>query len=93
MWEFMEQFGKVLLNISNLNLKKGMHHLITALKPGQFVNGLCKKLVTNFDELKTRATKFMQMEELKEFPNTTKSDTQDKRHLEKERMVVSRSGN
>jgi len=37
LWEFMEQFGKISLNISNLNPEVAMHHLITALKPGPFV--------------------------------------------------------
>ncbi|XP_027922692.1 uncharacterized protein LOC114180581 [Vigna unguiculata] len=61
-----------------------MHHLITALKPGPFVDSLCKKPVNNLDELRTRATKFMQMEELKEFCNTTRPDAQEKRHHDRE---------
>ena len=32
--EFMERFGKISLNNSNLNLEVAMHHLITMLKPG-----------------------------------------------------------
>jgi len=66
----MEHFRKISLNISNLNPEVVMHHLVTALKPGPFVDSLCKKPVSNLDELRTRATKFMQMEELKEFRNT-----------------------
>jgi len=69
-----------------------MHHLITALKPGPFVDSLCKKPVNNLDELRTRATKFMQMEELKEFHNTTRSNAQEKRHHDRERMLAPRSG-
>jgi len=57
--EFMEQFGKISLNISNLNPEVAMHHLITTLKPDPFVDNLCKKPVNNLDKLRTRATKFM----------------------------------
>ena len=68
-----------------------MHHPITALKPGPFVDSLCKKPVNNLDELRTRTTKFMQMEELKEFRNTTPLDAQEKRHHDREQMLASRS--
>jgi len=71
----MECFGKISLNISNLNLEVAMHYLVIVLKPGSFVDSLCKKLVSNLEELRTRVTKFMQMEELKEFRSTTRSDT------------------
>ena len=91
--EFMERFGKISLNISNLNPKVALHHLITALKPGPFVDSLCKKLVSNLDELQTKATKFMQMKELKEFRSTTLPDTQEKRHNDRERMLAPRPGN
>ena len=64
---FMERFGKVALSIRNLSPKITMHHMITALKPGPFADSLCKKLATNLDELRQRASKFMQMEELREF--------------------------
>ncbi|XP_068483426.1 uncharacterized protein [Phaseolus vulgaris] len=64
---FMERFGKVALSIHNLSPKVTMHHMITALKPGPFADNLCKKTTTNLDELRQRASKFMQMEEFKEF--------------------------
>ncbi|XP_027906039.1 uncharacterized protein LOC114165669 [Vigna unguiculata] len=90
--EFMEQLWKIFLNISNLNPEVTMHHLITALKPGPFVDSLCKKFVNNLDELRTRATKFMQVEQLKEFHNTTRLDTQENRHHDRERTLAPRSG-
>ena len=77
----MECFEKILLNISNINPEVAMHHLVTALKLGPFVDSLCKKPVSNLDELRTRATKFMQMEELKEFRSTTQSDTREKKYM------------
>ena len=66
---FMERFGKVALGIRNLSPEVTMHHMITALKPGPFADSLCKKPMINFDELRQRASKFMQMEELREFRN------------------------
>jgi len=89
---FIERFEKLSLNISNLNLEVAMHHLITALRPDPFVDSLCKKHVANLDKLRTRATKFMQMEELKEFRNTTHGETHDRKHPKKDRATTSRSG-
>jgi len=88
--EFMKRFGMISLNISNLNPEVAMHHLVTALKPGSFVDSLCKKPVSNLDELRTKATKFMQMEELKEFRSTTQSDTREKKYIDRERVLTQR---
>ena len=63
----MDRFGKVALSIHNLSLKVTMHHMITTLKPRPFADNLCKKPTVNLDELRQRASKFMQMEELREF--------------------------
>lgn len=63
----MEQFNKVTLNIRNLDPAIALHHLITALKSGPFVNSLCKKPPTDLHDLRNSATKYMQMEELAEY--------------------------
>ena len=63
----MERFGKIALNIRNLSPELAMHHMVTALNPGPFSDSLCMKPVMNLDELRQRATKFMQLEELREF--------------------------
>jgi len=70
----MERFGKVALNIWNLNPEVAMHHMVTALRPDIFSDSLCKKLVLDMDELRQRATKFMQLEELKEFRHQVRSE-------------------
>lgn len=57
MLEFMDWFVKILLNITNLNIEVTMHLLVMALKPDLFVDSLCKKPISNMDELQTRATK------------------------------------
>jgi len=54
--EFMERFGKISLNISNLNLEVALHHLVTVLRSGPFVDSLCKKPVADLEELRMRAT-------------------------------------
>ena len=51
-----------------------MHHMIIALRPEPFVDSLCKKPTTNIDELRQLATKFMQMEKLREFQNQVRVD-------------------
>ncbi|XP_068466297.1 uncharacterized protein [Phaseolus vulgaris] len=64
---FMEKFGRVALSIRNLSPKMTMHHMVTTLKPRLFVDSLCKQPTTDLVELRQRATKFMQLEELKSF--------------------------
>ncbi|XP_027338146.1 uncharacterized protein LOC113852091 [Abrus precatorius] len=70
----MERFGKVSLSIHNLEPAVAMHHLTTALKPGPFVNSICKKPLVDLDELRSRAVKYMQMEELYENRNQIRMD-------------------
>ncbi|XP_020201848.1 uncharacterized protein LOC109787708 [Cajanus cajan] len=71
---FMERFGKMTLSIRNLDPAVAMHHLTTALRPGPFVNSLCKKPPRDLDDLRQRATKYMQMEELAEFRSQNRPD-------------------
>ncbi|XP_020203550.1 uncharacterized protein LOC109789096 [Cajanus cajan] len=71
---FMERFGKMTLSIRNLDPAVAMHHLTMALRPGPFVNSLCKKPPRDLDDLRQRATKYMQMEELAEFRSQNRPD-------------------
>jgi len=69
---FMERFGKVDLNIWNLSLDMAMYHMVKALWSGSFSSSLSKKLAENLDELRQRAAKYVEMEELREFRNPTR---------------------
>ena len=60
---FMERFSKVYMGIRNLNPEIAMHHLISAILLGRFTESLIKQPPYDMDELRTRATKFMQIEE------------------------------
>ncbi len=87
---FMERFGRVALGIRNLSPEVTMHHMITALKPRPFADSLCKKPATNLDELRQRASKFMQMEELREFRNQARIDGGERKVIEKESGPMAR---
>nr|KYP56478.1 hypothetical protein KK1_002719 [Cajanus cajan] len=70
----MDRFNKAALEIRDLNPAVALHHLTTALKPGPFVNSLCKKPPSDMNDLRRRADKYMQMEELAEFRNQARAD-------------------
>ncbi|XP_020215687.1 uncharacterized protein LOC109799523 [Cajanus cajan] len=71
---FMSRFNKAALEIRDLNPAVALHHLTTALKPGPFANNICKKPPTDMDDLRRRADKYMQMEELAEFRNQARAE-------------------
>ncbi|XP_020234497.1 uncharacterized protein LOC109814471 [Cajanus cajan] len=70
---FICRFNKAALEIRDLNLAIALHHLTTALKPGPFANNICKKPPSDMDDLRRRADKYMQMEELSEFRNQARA--------------------
>ncbi|XP_068479118.1 uncharacterized protein [Phaseolus vulgaris] len=76
---FMERFGRMALSIRNLSPEVSMHHMITALRPGPFADSLCKKPAVSLDELRRRAAKFMQMEELRDFRNQARMDVKNEK--------------
>jgi len=51
------------MGIRNLMLKIAMHHLVEAIPPSLFTESLIKRPTKNMEELRNRATKFMQIEE------------------------------
>jgi len=63
--------------------------MIMVLRPEPFVDNLCKKSTTNLDELRQRASKFMQMEELRDFRNEVRADG----GVEKKKKMKENEGN
>ena len=63
----MDRFSKMALDIRYLSPEVAMHHMVTTLKPGPFSDSLCMQPAATLDELCQRATKYIQLEELKEF--------------------------
>ncbi|XP_068475165.1 uncharacterized protein [Phaseolus vulgaris] len=66
---FVDRFNKVAMSIRNLSPDVAMHHMLTALRPGPFVDNLCMQSANSLDELRKRAAKYMQLEELRELYN------------------------
>ncbi|XP_020240236.1 uncharacterized protein LOC109819062 [Cajanus cajan] len=71
---FMDRFNKAALEIRDLTPAVALHHLTTALKPGPFVNSICKKPPSDMNDLRRRADKYMQMEELEEYRNQARAE-------------------
>jgi len=49
------------------------HHLVSTIRPDRFTESLIKRPATNLDELRNRATKFMQIEELTDYHKSVRS--------------------
>nr|KYP68868.1 hypothetical protein KK1_022517 [Cajanus cajan] len=71
---FMDRFNKIAMEIGDLNPAVAMDRLSTALRPGPFVNNLCKKPPGDMNDLRRRAEKYMQMEELAETRNQARAE-------------------
>ncbi|XP_020234498.1 uncharacterized protein LOC109814472 [Cajanus cajan] len=71
---FMDRFNKIAMEIGDLNPAVALDRLSTALRPGPFVNSLCKKPPIDMNDLRRRAEKHMQMEELAETRNQARAE-------------------
>jgi len=63
------------MSIRNFSLEVAIHHMLTTLRLGPFTDSLCMQPTTSLDELRRRAAKFMQLEELREFRNQARAET------------------
>ncbi|RDX80363.1 hypothetical protein CR513_39093, partial [Mucuna pruriens] len=66
-YSFMAQFLDVFVKIYNFNPEVALHSILMALKPRPFFDSLCRDSPTNMDDLRTRATNYIQMEEMAEY--------------------------
>jgi len=83
---FIDRFSKTSISIRNLSPEVAMHHMLTALRPGQFADSLCMQPATILDDLKCRAAKFMQLEELREFRNNARAEANGEKREDRERQ-------
>ncbi|XP_020208137.1 uncharacterized protein LOC109793079 [Cajanus cajan] len=49
---FMEHFASISVKIQNLNPEVALHAMLKALKPGPFVDSLCRRPPVDMDELR-----------------------------------------
>ncbi|XP_020204068.1 uncharacterized protein LOC109789509 [Cajanus cajan] len=75
---FMEHFANISIKIRNLNPEVALHSMLMALKPGPFVDSLCRHQPASMDELRARATGYIQMEEHAEFRNSVRDSFPEK---------------
>ncbi|XP_068498113.1 uncharacterized protein [Phaseolus vulgaris] len=89
---FIDRFGKTALSICNLSPEVAMHHMLVVLRPGPFADSLCMQPATSLDDLRRRAAKFMQLEELREFRNTARAEASGEKKDDRERQGRPRAG-
>ncbi|XP_020230856.1 uncharacterized protein LOC109811504 [Cajanus cajan] len=86
---FMERFASVLVKIRNLNPEVSLHAMLMALKPGPFVDSLCRRSPPDMDELRARATGYIQIEEHTTFRDQVRVKSQAKPdHDHKDKVKV-----
>ena len=84
---FMDIFSKMALDIRILSPEVATHHMVTALKSRPFSDSLCMQPTTTLDELRQKATKYMQLEELKEFRNKAQAPDEPERRGDRSRQT------
>ena len=66
---FLDRFNKPCMGIKKINPEIALHHLVSAIRPSRFTESLIKRPPQNMEELRTRTTKFMQIEEHIDYPS------------------------
>ncbi|XP_020209248.1 uncharacterized protein LOC109794185 [Cajanus cajan] len=75
---FMERFAAISVKIRNLKPEVALHAMLMALKPGPFVESLCREAPRDMDELRARAAGYIQMEEHSAFRDQVRGKSQAK---------------
>ncbi|XP_020202501.1 uncharacterized protein LOC109788233 [Cajanus cajan] len=86
---FMKHFASISVKIRNLNPEVALHAMLMALKPGPFVDSLCRRPPPDMEELRARAVGYIQMEEHSAFRDQVRGKSQAKLdHGHKDKMKV-----
>ncbi|XP_020224130.1 uncharacterized protein LOC109806160 [Cajanus cajan] len=86
---FMECFASISVKIENLNPEVALHAMLMALKPGPFIDNLCRRPPVDMDELRALAAGYAQMEEHSAFRDQVREKSQVKSdHGHKDKMKV-----
>ncbi|XP_020207243.1 uncharacterized protein LOC109806944 [Cajanus cajan] len=75
---FMERFASISVKIQNLNPEVALHATLMVLKPGPFIDSLCRRPPIDMDELRARAAGYIQMEEHSTFHDQVQGKSQTK---------------
>ncbi|RDX64893.1 hypothetical protein CR513_56497, partial [Mucuna pruriens] len=70
---FMGPFSNISVKIHNLNPEVALHSMFMALKVDPFFDSLCRDPPTTMDELRMRATSYIQMEEMAKFRDNVRA--------------------
>ena len=70
----MDRFGRIAIQIWNLNPEVALHSMLLALRPDKFMDSLCKKPLNSMNKLRERAKGYIQMEEMSRFKNEVRQD-------------------
>lgn len=74
--DFMAKFNEESLNIKNLSPDMAMHAILAALKQGLSENSLAKKPLANMEDLRARAVKYINLEEVSRAKRTFEKEAQ-----------------
>ncbi|XP_020209015.1 uncharacterized protein LOC109793951 [Cajanus cajan] len=86
---FMERFASISVKIQNLNPEVALHAMLMVLKPGPFVDSLCRRSPLDMDKLRARAAGYIHMEEHSAFRDQVHGKSQAKPdHGHKDKMKV-----
>ncbi|RDX95901.1 hypothetical protein CR513_21498, partial [Mucuna pruriens] len=67
LYSFMARFSDISVKIRNFNLKVALHSIIMALKPRSFSDNLCKLSPKDMNDLRIKASDYVQMKEIAKF--------------------------
>ncbi|XP_020209721.1 uncharacterized protein LOC109794690 [Cajanus cajan] len=86
---FMKCFAGISVKIRNLNPEVALHATLMALKPGPFVDSLCRRPPSDMDELRAQVARYIQMEEHTAFRDQVHGKPQEKPdHGHKDKVKV-----